>query len=54
MVDKNGRQFQVTAIGWDGTVHVAASDTIKPEKRDGWRLFVIQHNEKLCDETPRQ
>jgi hypothetical protein len=44
MIDKNGRRFQVNAIGWDGTVHVSASDTIKPDQRDGWRLFVIQHN----------
>lgn len=46
MIDRYGRRFQVKAIGWDGTVHVVASDTIKPEGRDGWRLFVIRQNAK--------
>lgn len=46
MMDQSGRRFHVTGIGWDGTVGVVAYDAIKPEDRDGWRLFVIQQNDK--------
>ncbi|MDA0814885.1 MAG: hypothetical protein O3C21_21100 [Verrucomicrobia bacterium] len=44
MEDDAGTLWRVERVEWDGTVHVVAGKTIRPDERVGWRAHLFQHN----------